>query len=299
MWQQRFAALGLIALGLGTAAAALLGPLGAGVIDWRISGDMENQLIGGDIVGLVLVAPLALAAGLFWWRAHPLGPLLALGPCLYAVYTYLVAILTPDYVRYAGNSEVFFPLFLGMLILGWMIAALAWSRIAPDALPQMTRRERRQLAAPLIGVAGLLGLAWVGQVTTVMRGDTPPSGYLEHATAFWLIRTLDLGFVIPISIITGIGLLRNRAAATRAAYGVAGFLTLLMASVAAMGIAMLWRDSADATIVFPAVLTPAALLMGVLTARLYRAAVTVPPPEQRATFTRIPRDLTQLTEGGH
>lgn len=300
MLQRRLPALGLFALGIGTAASSLLGPLGAGVIQWRISPDMEDQLLGGDAVGLFLVAPVAVFAGLRWWRGHSQAAALALGPALYGVYTYFVAILLPEYERFAGNNERAFPLYLVLVWLSWLIAVAAWRELGRQSAPQVEPRLRRMIAVPVILVGSLMGFAWIGQVVTVMGGDTSQSGYLDHPTGFWLIRTLDLGFVIPISIATAIGLLRGRPLAMRAVYAVLPFLTLMTASVAGMGIAMLARDSADATVVFPAVLTPIAVLLGYLTLRLLRvgsagshATLQSPPP----VFARIEREFAPTSEG--
>lgn len=282
-------AIGLVALGIGTAAVALLGPLGWGIIAWRITDEMENQLIGQDIVGLALIAPVAIAAGAAWWRGSRLAAPLALGPCLYGVYTWIVAILTPEYERYPGNSEAVFPLFLAMLGASWVIAAVAWSALDPRAVPSLARRERRLLAAPLLAVGLLVGLAWLRQIADVMGGDTAPEEYIAHPTAFWVIRTLDLGFVVPLALATGIGLLRNRPLAARAAYAVLPFLTLMSASVAAMGIAMLVRDDPAASVAFPAVLTPAALCLGLLSVRLLWVFAALPAPDagpRRVTGTR-------------
>ncbi|RIK35999.1 MAG: hypothetical protein DCC58_19835 [Chloroflexi bacterium] len=300
MLQRKLPALGLFALGIGTAASSLLGPLGAGVIQWRISPDMEDQLLGGDAVGLFLVAPVAVIAGLRWWRGHSQAAALALGPALYGIYTYFVAILLPEYERFAGNNERAFPLYLVLLWLSWLTAAAAWHELGRQASPQVEPRLRRMIAVPVNLVGSLMGLAWIGQIATVMGGDTTQTGYLDHPTGFWLIRTLDLGLVIPVSLATGIGLLRGGPLAMRATYAVLPFLTLMTASVAGMGIAMLVRDSADATVVFPAVLTPIAVLLGYLTFRLLRSgpaplhATMQPAPP---AFTRIEREFAPTSEG--
>ena len=52
-------------LGLGAMATALLGPLALGWIDYHVSSRAADQLRGGDVAGLVLVGPVALAAA---WR---------------------------------------------------------------------------------------------------------------------------------------------------------------------------------------------------------------------------------------
>jgi hypothetical protein len=43
-------------------ATALLGPLALGWIDYHVSSGAADQLRGGDVAGLVLVGPVALAA---------------------------------------------------------------------------------------------------------------------------------------------------------------------------------------------------------------------------------------------
>ena len=57
----------LALLGLGAMATALLGPLALGWIDYHVSSGAADQLRGGDVAGLVLVGPVALAAV---WRTQ-------------------------------------------------------------------------------------------------------------------------------------------------------------------------------------------------------------------------------------
>jgi hypothetical protein len=66
MRHSRLTGVGLIGLGAGLAASAILGPLGLGRITFRVSASAESQLLGGEIVSLLAAAPLALAAGLAW-----------------------------------------------------------------------------------------------------------------------------------------------------------------------------------------------------------------------------------------
>ena len=70
--------------------------------------------------------------------------------------------------------------------------------------------------------------------------------YQEGPAAFWVIKYLDLGFMIPAGIVIGIGLLRNIPIATKAAYGFGGFLASLTGAVAAMAVAMMIRDDPSA-----------------------------------------------------
>ena len=282
MVRSRLAGLGLIGLGLGAAAGSLLGPLAFNVIKWRIAANTENQILGQDVVTLVLVAPVSIAAGALWLRGHRLAPVMALGPTTYSLYTFLSYILGPDYHRYAGNNEKTFPLFLGLTLLSWTISAKAWSSIEPSTLPPVSRRVRIGLATSMLVVAGLLALAWVQQIGLVMTGDQSRTEYQDNPGLFWVIKTFDLAFVAPIALATGIGLLRERPLALRATYGVAGFLTLMGAAVSSMGIVMLVQDDPAATVAFPAIVTSVTLMMGVLTVSLYRTYVMSDPPELHA-----------------
>lgn len=152
--------LGLIGLGLGIAASSILGPLVLNVIRLRTSESIENQFIGGEIVSLGLVAPVAIAAGVLWLRDHRLAPALALAPALYAVCTYASVVFAQEYTRFDRNAERFFPLYTALAGGGAAIAISAWSRLArrPVAVPSI--RLRRTLGGILIGAGSLIALAW-------------------------------------------------------------------------------------------------------------------------------------------
>ncbi len=61
-------------------------------IKFRTSGNIETQFMGGEIVSLGLVAPALIGAGVMWLRGHRLAPAVAIGPALYAVYTYFTVL---------------------------------------------------------------------------------------------------------------------------------------------------------------------------------------------------------------
>src|SRR5690349_16611900 len=119
--------LALLLLAMCLAANVLLGPLGAGVIQWHVSAIGINQTYGADAVSLALVAPTAIIAAVLWRARHRLAAPLALGVGLVTLYYAIAETLGGDYVRYAGNSERFFLLFLALIILSCIIAARAWS----------------------------------------------------------------------------------------------------------------------------------------------------------------------------
>ena len=256
--------IGLIALGAGVAASAVLGPLVLNVVKLRTSEAIGRQFMGGELVSLTLVAPVSIAAGILWLRRHRLAPALALAPALYAVYTYTTVVVGEEYALYPGNVEQFFLLYAGLVAGGAAIAVSAWSRLRDAEVPVPSPGLRRTLAATFIGLGGFFALAWTAQIRLVLTGN-PPIEYQEGPTLFWLIKLLDVGFVIPALLTAGVGLLQQRPAAIRVAYGLAGFATCLAASIAGMGIIMLFTGDPSAEPVMVAVLIPATAGLAALT----------------------------------
>lgn len=268
MRPHRLVSLASIALGIGIAAVAILGPLWLNVIRQHISPNVENQVVGADAVSLFVVAPLALTGGLLWWRGHGLAPSLTFGPAAYAVYIHFQYIVGSEYERYPGNSERYFALFYAIVLLGLLVALMSWSQLGAGDLP--SRRVRLSATWLLIAVSSLLGLAWIKAIADLI-GGTRTTEYLEAPVLFWLVKTMDLAFVIPAAVATGVGLLRHSALAARVAAGMTCWLALMMASVAAMGVVMWLNDDPSASPLFAVVLVPAAIVMAALTVAFWGA----------------------------
>ncbi|MEJ7763801.1 MAG: hypothetical protein WKF80_13500, partial [Thermomicrobiales bacterium] len=269
---KRTAGLGSIALGIGIAASAVLGPLVLRVIEFRTSANIENQFVGGEVVSLGVVAPAAIAAGVLWLRGHRLAPALALGPALSAVYTYTTAVLGQEYARYPGNVERFFPLYAGLVTGGAAIAAYAWSRLGETEAPIPSDGLRRTVAGIFLGLGGFFALAWTAQIRLVVTGN-PTAEYEEGPTLFWLIKFLDFSFMIPLLIASGAGLLRRHPAAINAAYGLAVFATCLAGSITGMAVVMEAKGDPSAQPAMLVVLLPATAGLAIVTARLLRSYV--------------------------
>lgn len=227
MKRQHIVGAALVALGAGVAANALLGPLALGVIRSHNSASGIHQLIGGEAISLIVVAPLSVAAGALWLRGH------RVAPALYALYTYTTEIVVAQYARYPGNSERFLPLHIGLLALGGTVAVAAWSALESAPPPIPTPRLRAAAAIALLVPSALFALNWLGQLAAYTGGERSQA-YRDDPILWWLIKGLDLGILIPLSLTVGIGVLRNRPSAARAAPGLAGFLACLVGSVAAL-----------------------------------------------------------------
>lgn len=270
MGTQRFTAIGLLVLGAGLAVNAVLGPLVLGVMKLRVIASFNNQFIGGEVISLFLVAPLALAAGVLWFRGHRLAPLLALAAAIYTLYTVLTVVLGTDYAHQPGNNEQFFPLHWLLLVLSWVMIARAWSALEPAALSLPSDRLRQAAAGTLLLVATLIGLTWVRQVAAVLTGEAIPD-YPEGATLFWLIRVLDLAFFVPLAYASGIALFRRQRSVLKPTYALTGFPTCELGAIAGMMMVTLAKGDPSAGGAVLATLLVAFGWMALITVALFRS----------------------------
>ena len=263
---------GLLLLAAGLAATVVLGPLGLNVLVWRVSAIGLNQTYGADAASLVVVVPTAVVTAWLWRRRSPLASPLALGVGMATLYYAVASVMGPDYIRYSGNNERFFPLLLALIVLSWTISAQAWSGLARP--PQLARWLVRSLGIVLVLGGAAIGLAWLKQIlelTLTGTFSTPSdlAAYTDAPGGFWIVRIVDLGFIVPLSVATGFGLWRGSLTALKAAYGVTAFLVLQATSVLAMGVIMLLRQDPTATPALVVALAPIWLGLIVLTAILF------------------------------
>jgi hypothetical protein len=279
MPRDRVAGSASIVLGFGIGVNALLGPLALGIIRFRQSANMETQLLGGELTSLFLAAPLAIAAGILWWRGSSLAPVIALGPAGFALYNYIQFVLVPDYSRYDGNNEYYFPLYLALIVLAWALVWRGWRELSVGSLSTLDRRLSTALGGALVFMSAAFALAWFASIAALYSGP-PTREYVEHPTAFWLVRVMDLGFVIPIGFLTGIGLLRRAPRASRQAYAFIGVQVLLTCAVAGMAIRMWVRDDPAVTLPLLVISSGGAAVFGVLYVLVLRSAMRPEAPSR-------------------
>ncbi len=264
----------LVVLGLGVATASVLGPLGLGVLEYHVVDDVLNQVVGGDAVALALVVPASLVAGVLTWRGHRIGPVLALGPAAFAIYLYTQLAVGGEFATEPGNSERFFPLFLAVFLLGGAAFVLAWQLIGAVTLPDPSPLMRRTVAGVLWFVAAFLTLGLhLRGVVDVVGGAPYGVEYTQSPAVFWVVKWMDLGIVVPVAVVTAIGVTRRAPWATRLMYAVVGWGALLGCAVAAMGVVMVAQDDPAASPSSSAVFVVLALAFLTLTARLLRPLV--------------------------
>jgi hypothetical protein len=162
----------------------------------------SSQEVGQDIVTLVIGIPLLITGIVLSRKGSMRGRLLLTGGLGYFLYTYAsMSFLT-----------AFNPLFLvyvALFSLSLFGFILALSGLNPDEVMHHVADHfpRRTIATYFVIVAAFLGMAWLGLVGPAMLKGTPPAG-LESAITM-IIQALDLGVIVPTSLVTAT-LLWNR-----------------------------------------------------------------------------------------
>ncbi len=243
----------LLAMACGAVLAylALLGPLGLGRIRYRTAALINHQLLGQDLVNLFLLAPLLVGGGLLLLRGRPAARYLLVSTPLYLVYYALSYTIGWEWSssRYAGNSELYTFHFLFVLVAALVLLLYSLSLFPARAEPRFRRRGLAVYSALLVAFLLLFASMWIGEVRQVMATGTARA-YDIAPTAFWLVRVFDLGFTIPLGLLS-VYLLWSRPAETFALQWVFyGFFLTMIVAVNAMGVVMLvqrdptflWRD---------------------------------------------------------
>jgi len=277
----------LFGLGLGVAAATLLGPLVFDLINYHVVDDILNQVIGGDAIGLILVAPVALTAGVLILRGHPAGPLVALAPAGYATYVYTQLAVGGEFASQPGNSERFFPLFLAIFLLGGTAFVMAWNAVDQRKLPEPSVVMRRTAVTVMFFLAAFLtfGLHLPGLVD-VIGGAPYGVEYTQSPTVFWIVKLMDLGIVVPVTVATCVGILRGATWANKLMYTVIGWGALLGTAVAGMGVVMVVNDDPAASLAGTAVFVGFSLALLALAVWLFKPLFGA--PETAASNERSP-----------
>lgn len=273
----------LVLVGIGAAAVAVLGPLGVGWINYHVSPGAENQIRGGDVAGLALVGPSALAAAWLAARARPGAAALALAPASYGLYMYTQLAITGDLARYDGNSERWFPLFWALVVACASVLVMAGAQLARDPGPAPRLRLERITAWYLLVVAAFLTLGLHLPGLRDAWRDSPASAeYLADPVVFWTVKLMDLAYVVPLVVAVAWGLLLHRGWARKLLAPVVGWSALLASSVAGMGLTMYVTDTAGASLGLAAGFTLAASVALGLAVAAYLPLVRAHTPEEVA-----------------
>jgi hypothetical protein len=199
---------------------------------------MINQVIGLDLVLLLVVAPLSCLVGVLAVRRHPSAPVLAIAPGLFVAYLVPQYIVGPNY-HFPGNNQRFFLLHLCLFVLGVAVAVIGWSTIDDDRLPDVSDSDAF-LASRVLFVGALVLVVGLHLPGVIDAFSAAPANVAFRASpaAFYLVKLMDLGMVVPASIVVGVGLSRRNPWAEKLMYPLIGWLALDALALSAVAVVM-------------------------------------------------------------
>ena len=163
----------------------------------------SSQEVAQDVVTLLIGIPLLFTGILLARKGTMRGQLLLTGALGYFLYTYgAMCFLTAFNLLFLVYVALFSMSLFGFILSMKNLDVDEVTRHISDGFP------RRAIATYFIIVAVFLTLAWLGLVASPSLTWTPPNG-LESAITM-VIQALDLGVIVPTSLITASLLLKKQ-----------------------------------------------------------------------------------------
>ncbi|CQR45986.1 hypothetical protein BN1058_00229 [Paraliobacillus sp. PM-2] len=176
--------------------------LGAGLYQYD-SVSIASQAIAQDFITLLFGIPLLLVSLLLIKKNSFKGRLLLTGTLGYFLYTYTSYTFLAQY-------NGFFILYVLLMSTSFFAFTLSFMSIKPRELAQICDKAMptRLIGGFIIGFCVIILFLWMGMIVPpLIEGISPTS--LQHYTTL-PIQALDLGFIIPIGILSGILFIRKR-----------------------------------------------------------------------------------------
>lgn len=156
-----------------------------------------------DLVTLFLAIPLLTFAAFLSQRGSLKGRLLLTGTLGYFLYTYMS-------YSFLWNYNPLFIVYVILMSISLFAFILSLMSFDMEKVPQMFKDGLpvRFLAGFQFFIALMLGLLWLGKIIPSITAGAIPVG-LEHYTTL-VIQAMDLGFIVPLALISGILLLKGK-----------------------------------------------------------------------------------------
>lgn len=160
---------------------------------------------GNDLVTLTVAVPILLVSIILARRGSLAGRLAWLGALAYMLYNYAF------YLFGAAFNELFLA-YVGLVAISGTVLLIGISHTDVEEVATRIGHPAglRWVAGFLIGLPALLSLMWVSQVVAFLVGGAVPRSVTDSGIHTAVIFALDLGLLVPASLLAGIWLLRNR-----------------------------------------------------------------------------------------
>jgi hypothetical protein len=162
-----------------------------------------SQAIAQDVVTLVVGLPLLLIALWLYRQGSLRGQLLLAGTLAYFLYTYTG-------LAFGVSFNPFFLVYVALFSLSLFAFISALVSVDLRSLPAhfSARLPRRAIAVFMFVCAGLLLFMWLGRLGPALLSGAAPFGLDANTTLF--IQVMDLGLLVPLMVLAGVQLLKQR-----------------------------------------------------------------------------------------
>jgi hypothetical protein len=181
--------------------------------------------VGWDVFTLLITVPTLVMSAPFVARGSFAATLVAAGLLGYLVYMHL---------EYAVTWALgpLFPVFICTLAAGLVGLVGSGVLLARAGLADRFDRRfpRRAWAALSLGMSVLLTAMWAGRIADALGAATPTL----HGESTMPVQALDLGLVVPVSVVIAIAALRRNPVGLAAAAAFAVTFVVMSAAIASM-----------------------------------------------------------------
>lgn len=188
-----------------------------------------DQAIGQDWFDLLVAAPFIALCGVMARRSYRWRVLLA-GAYAFTVYTLVI-------YAFAVHFNALFLLYCATLGLS-SYALIALLGNLRDHVKPVDRRGARVGGAFLVGLGAVFTLMWLAEDLPAVLANRPSEALAETGLFTNPVHAIDLSFVLPAHVITGVLLWRRHRAGERYAPVVLAFGILMSASIGGMLVAI-------------------------------------------------------------
>jgi hypothetical protein len=196
---------GLLAMATGAMLVhlAVQGPLFRNAITYKTAAVINNQLVGQDIVNLVLLAPVLIAGGAALLLRKAFAKHLLIATPLFLIYYALSYTIGWEWSSpaYQGNSQLYTFDFLFVLVSALIILLYTLAVFPRDREARFGKTGLAVYSVVFSLLLVVFAVMWVKEVREVMATGTTRA-YDIAPTAFWLVRVFDLGFSMPLGLIS-------------------------------------------------------------------------------------------------
>jgi len=202
-FERIFIGLMTVAAGIILIYLAVMGPLISGAIKYRTPEVINNQLIGQDLVNLAVLAPVLIIGGILLWLRKNTAKYLLIATPLFLIYYTLSYTIGWEWSvpQYSGNNEKWFFCFLFVLIAALVILMYSLAVFPKNVTSTFKKTPLTIYSSLFVLLLLIFAVMWIKEVVEVIRTGTT-RGYDIAPTAFWLVRVFDLGFSIPLGLVS-------------------------------------------------------------------------------------------------